>query len=136
MAKITDKFKVEVKFSGRDSDVVVVRGNNADAIDDACDYIKNLEEEYLQDVVDKEAYVHPSSKQAHNDSASNGPSKGFIVRGAPWEQSNNNNAQRAPPAPKIAAPDTGNVDDFPTITSAVTNGTASAQKMSWGPSRK
>ncbi len=134
MAKITEKFKVEIKFNGRDSDVVVVRGNNADLVDDACDHIKNLEEEYLQDVVEKEAYIHPSSKQAFNENASNGAnSKGFIVRGAPWEQQRSENYAVLP---KIAAPDTGNVDDFPTITSAVANGTSSAQKMIWGPSRK
>lgn len=48
LAKIQERFKVEIKFAGRNSDVVVVRGNDAEAVEDACDHLKNLEEEYLQ----------------------------------------------------------------------------------------
>ena len=67
LAKIIEKFKVDVKFAGRDSDTVLVKGNSQEAVDDACDYIKNLEEEYLQDVIDKEAYMHPSSKSGSSE---------------------------------------------------------------------
>jgi len=129
LAKITEKFKVEIKFSGRESDVVIVKGSSQDAVDDACDHLKNLEEEYLQDVVDSKAYSHPSRQQNSNETATNGQSKGFVVRGAPWEQ-------HAPPLnPNEPAPDTNNMEDFPTITSAVSGG-ASGSKMPWGPSRK
>jgi len=124
LAKITDKFKVDIKFEGRTSDVVIVKGDSQDAVDDAIDHIKNLEEEFLQDVIEKEAYIHPSSKTNNNEPNTNGSSQGFIVRGAPWEQANGQ------------APDTTNMEDFPTITSAVTASGAGAQKMSWGPSRK
>lgn len=131
LAKTIDKFKVDIKFSGRaasNPNLVIVKGDNQDLVDDAVDYLKNLEDEYLQDVVDKEAYMHPSSKQnQENSGASNGPSKGFVVKGAPWEQSQN---------PNEPAPDTSNMEDFPTITSAVTGPGGSTQKMSWGPSRK
>ena len=125
LAKITEKYKVDIKFEGRTSDVVIVKGDSQEAVDDAIDHIKNLEEEYLQDVIDKEAYMHPSSKtNGDNTNSSNGQSQGFIVRGAPWEQ-------------QVVAPDTTNMDDFPTITTAVTTGASgSGGKMSWGPSRK
>jgi len=119
LLKITEKFKVDIKFEGRTSDVVIVKGDSQDAVDDAIDYIKNLEEEYLQDVIDKEAYTHPS-RTNNVEPSTNGNSQGFIIRGAPWEQ----------------APDTSNMEDFPTITSAVTGSGAGAQKASWGPSRK
>lgn len=124
LAKIIEKFKVDIKFAGRDSDAVVVKGDNQDRIDEAIDYLKNLEEEYLQDVVDKEAYTHPSRQQGGGEATTNGSSKGFVVRGAPWEQQANQNA-----------PDTSNMEDFPTITSAVT-GPGAASKTTWGPSRK
>ncbi len=119
LAKIIEKFKVDVKFEGRTSDIVIVKGDSQDAVDDVIDYIKNLEEEYLQDVIDKEAYMHPS-RTSKNEPINNENSQGFIVRGAPWEQ----------------APDTTNMEDFPTITSAVTGSGTGAQKTSWGPSRK
>lgn len=109
--------------------MVIVKGSSQDAVDDACDHLKNLEEEYLQDVVDREAYSHPSRQQNTNETATNGQSKGFVVRGAPWEQ-------HVPALnPNEPAPDTNNMEDFPTITSAVSGG-ASGSKMPWGPSRK
>jgi polyribonucleotide nucleotidyltransferase len=133
LAKITDKYKVEVKFAGRQSDQVVVKGADMDAIEEACDHLKNLEEEYLQDVTDREQYMHPSSKPAQGGQANaNGQSKGFVVRGAPWEQHNNNNNDSP-----VVVPDTNNMEDFPTITSAGGEGSSNGQKsMSWGPSRK
>jgi len=128
LAKIMEKYKVEVKFSGRQSDLVIVKGSSHEQVEDACDHLKNLEEEYLQDVIDKEQYRHPSSKQ--NDSAAdakqNGQSKGFVVNGAPWHQQVSGEL----------APDTTNMDDFPTISSAVADGQSQAHKMTWGPSRK
>lgn len=116
LAKITEKFKVEVKFA-RNSDVVTVRGKTNESIEDACDHLKNLEEEYLQDVVDKDQYVHPSNRSAgHSDSHTNGNPNGFVVRGAPWEQ----------------APDTNNMEDFPTMSAPISAGSANGM---WGPRR-
>ncbi len=133
---------------GRDSDVVIIKGDSQEAVDDAIDHIKNLEEEYLQDVTEKDAYTHPSSKSSNGSTNTNGgmASKGFVVRGAPWEQQNSNggggstgtaSSPQTPSAlnPNEPAPDTNNMEDFPTITAAVT-GSGSAQKTSWGPSRK
>lgn len=138
LAKIQEKYKVDVKFSGRSSDTVVVKGSTQEQVDDACDHLKNLEEEYLQDVVDKEAYTHPSRQSSGNEVSTNGQSKGFVVRGAPWEQQNSNgNAPRGGMSvnPDEPVPDTSNMEDFPTITAALT-GPGSAQKTTWGPSRK
>ena len=126
IAKIMDKYKVEIKFSGRQSDLVIVKGDTLEQVEDACDYLKNLEEEYMQDVIDKETYTHPSKLNDHsNESKQNGSSKGFVVNGAPWHQQLGE-----------LAPDTNNMDDFPTISSAVADGQPSTNKMTWGPSRK
>jgi len=120
--KIKEKFKVDIIFIGRDSDAIIVKGDDQDSIDEAIDHLKNLEEEYLQDFIDKDKYTHPSSKG--NDSNPNTQSKGFVVHGAPWEQQLSENP-----------PDTTNMDDFPTISTTL-NGSNGGQKMSWGPSRK
>ena len=129
LAKIEEKYKVDIKFAGRQSDTVVVKGATQTQVDEACDCLKNLEEEYMQDVVDKEAYTHPSRQTSGGSEANtNGQSKGFVVRGAPWEQTSALNADES-------APDTSNMEDFPTITAAV-GGPGASQKTSWGPSRK
>lgn len=122
LAKIIEKFKVDIKFEGnreKESDNVVVRGDS-DAVDECCDHLKNLEEEYLQDVSERSEYQHPSTIKEASEGQRTPSSKGFTVQGAPWE---------APP------PDTSNMDLFPTMTSAMS--APGGQKMSWGPpSRK
>lgn len=119
LKKITDKYKVDIKFPGRASesnDIIVIQGDTIELIDDCIDYLKNLEEEYLQDVTERHAYIHPSRLEAEKPAQN---PKGFVVKGAPWE---------------AKAPDTTNMEDFPTISSVGTE-TASA-KSSWGPSRR
>lgn len=137
LAKIQEKYKVEIKFPSRNSDVVIVKGSNEDAIDDACEHLRNLEEEYLQDVIDREKYTHPSSKNERGSDSSK-ESKGFVVRGAPWEQGQSNhnspkhqqNGGRQEPVP-----DTNNMDLFPTI-SAEMAASGGQRAMTWGPIRK
>jgi len=136
IAKFMEKYKVDVKFSGRNSDVVIVKGPSVEVVEDACDHLKNLEEEYLQDVIDKDAYTHPSSKSDDREFKTNGQSNGFIVTGAPWEQSNGKSINKQGNLNE-PAPDTANMDLFPTIITATVNGeSGSSQKTSWGPSRK
>lgn len=132
IAKIMEKFKVDVKFNGRSSDVVIVKGSNTDQVEDACDHLKNLEEEYLQDVTEKDQYRHPSAINEENGH-SNGhkATNGFVVSGAPWEASNNGNKKGGRTGP---APDTANMDLFPTISIATVDNQGE-QKASWGPRR-
>jgi hypothetical protein len=132
LKKITDKYKVDIKFPGRSSesnDLIIVSGDTIESIDDCIDYLKNLEEEYLQDVNDRDAYQHPSRQQEKGEKPVQN-TKGFVVKGAPWER-NSNQAQVQVP---VQVPDTTNLDDFPTI-SSVGAETRSA-KASWGPSRR
>lgn len=152
LAKIQEKYKVEIKFSARNSDVVVVKGTDADAIDDACEHLRNLEEEYLQDVIDREKYTHPSSKSGDRsgDGSNKESSKGFVVRGAPWEQpggsgggagssSSNHSSPRHHQqngGSQEPVPDTNNMDLFPTISTADGAAAGGQRAMTWGPSRK
>nr|XP_048719653.1 vigilin isoform X4 [Caretta caretta] len=87
--KIMDEFKVDIRFpqsGASDPNCVTVTGL-PDNVEEAIDHILNLEEEYLADVVDNEAmqvYMKPS---AHEESKA--PSKGFVVRDAPWAAGSN-----------------------------------------------
>ncbi len=126
IAKIMEKFKVDVKFNGRDSDVVIVKGPSAESVEDCCDHLKNLEEEYLQEVSEKDQYRHPSSVNEEGHGKTNGNTNGFVVSGAPWESGKKGGA----------APDTANMDLFPTIMTSSVNGEDSqGKKASWGPRR-
>ena len=57
-----------------------------DAVFDCKDHLLNLEEEFLQDVIDRlamEEYLKPKSRQENSDSGKKGNSQGFQVKGAP-----------------------------------------------------
>lgn len=146
LAKIQEKFKVEIKFAGRSSDVVVVKGTDADKIDEACEHLKSLEEEYLQDVIDRDMYTHPSHKGGERAGAhdSGKESKGFVVRGAPWEQQQQQQSNHNSPKhhngngaePPLVVPDTTNMDLFPTISAAASEAGGAKRTMTWGPARK
>nr|XP_009505438.1 PREDICTED: vigilin isoform X2 [Phalacrocorax carbo] len=117
--KIMDEFKVDIRFpqSGApDPNCVTVTGL-PENVEEAIDHILNLEEEYLADVVDNEAmqvYMKPSS---HEESKA--PSKGFVVRDAPWATVNNEKA-----------PDMSSSEDFPSFGAQV-----APKTLPWGPKR-
>jgi len=106
--KIMDDYKVEIKFprdNERDENpnAVTIIGSE-EAVSDAKDHLLNLEEEFLQDVIDM-----PGPREVTNDfstvleSAMNHRTKkeGFVVQGAPWEKKNKK------------APNTASHEDFP-----------------------
>ncbi|MBN3325573.1 VIGLN protein, partial [Atractosteus spatula] len=120
--KIMDEFKVDLKFpqtGAADPDVVTVTGL-PENVDEAIDHLLNLEEEYMADVVEneaKQAYMKPRGASAVEEPR--GPSKGFVVREAPWAS-----------ASSEKAPDMSSSEDFPSF------GAPMAPKSSpWGPKR-
>jgi len=145
VAKIMEKFKVDIKFVGRNSDAVIVKGATAEAVDEACDHLKNLEEEYLQDVTEKDSYRHPSKSNEDDTVNTNGQSNGFVLRGAPWDMQSgggsgnrggNNSEASSQQRLNEPAPDTSNINDFPSISSAVAGADGAGSKSLWGPSRR
>lgn len=110
--KIMDDFKVEIKFPrdnerGDNPNAVTIIGSE-DAVSDAKDHLLNMEEEYLQDVVD----MAPAPQSSNDFSAvletafsysrgGDGKKEGFVVQGAPWEKKNKK------------APNTASHEDFP-----------------------
>uniref|UniRef100_A0A8C2BCE1 Vigilin n=1 Tax=Cyprinus carpio TaxID=7962 RepID=A0A8C2BCE1_CYPCA len=122
--KIMDEFKVDVRFppsGAADPNLVTVTGR-PEQVDEAIDHLLNLEEEYLSDVVENEAkmaYMKPSGSTASSMEEPRGPSKGFVVREAPWASGNEK------------APDMSSSEEFPSFGAPVTN----ARSSPWGPKR-
>uniref|UniRef100_UPI0037E87A27 high density lipoprotein binding protein a isoform X2 n=1 Tax=Semicossyphus pulcher TaxID=241346 RepID=UPI0037E87A27 len=121
--KIMDEFKVDLRFpqsGAADPNLVTVTGR-PELVDEAIDHLLNLEEEYMADVVENEAkmaYMRPHGGSAAAMDEQRGPSKGFVVREAPWATGNEK------------APDMSSSEDFPSFGAPV------ATKASpWGPKR-
>ncbi|KAG9494350.1 hypothetical protein GDO78_001941 [Eleutherodactylus coqui] len=119
--KIMDEFKVDIRFpqSGApDPNLVTVMGKPED-VDEAIDHLLNLEEEYMSDVVENEvmqSYMKPPSQDENKPQ----PSKGFVVRDAPWAAGGSNEK----------APDMTSSEDFPSFGAPVAHKTSP-----WGPKR-
>lgn len=122
--KIMDEFKVDVRFpqsGATDPNLVTVTGR-PELVDEAIDHLLNLEEEYMADVVENEAkmaYMKPSGRSAASVEEPRGPSKGFVVREAPWTTGNEK------------APDMSSSEEFPSFGTPV----AAAKSSPWGPKR-
>ncbi|KAK3556433.1 hypothetical protein QTP70_008283 [Hemibagrus guttatus] len=122
--KIMEEFKVDLRFpqsGAADPNLVTVTGR-PEMVDEAIDHLLNLEEEYMVDVVENEAkmaYMKPSGSAAPNTEEPRGPSKGFVVREAPWATNNEK------------APDMSSSEDFPSFGAPV----AAARASPWGPKR-
>ncbi|XP_023376853.1 vigilin [Pteropus vampyrus] len=117
--KIMDEFKVDIRFpqSGApDPNCVTVTGL-PENVEEAIDHILNLEEEYLADVVDSEVLQVYMKPPAHEEARA--PSKGFVVRDAPWTASNSEKA-----------PDMSSSEEFPSFGAQV-----APKTLPWGPKR-
>lgn len=121
--KIMDEFKVDLRFpqsGAADPNLVTVTGR-PELVDEAIDHLLNLEEEYMVDVVENEAkmaYMRPPGGSASAMDEQRGPSKGFVVREAPWTTANEK------------APDMSSSEDFPSFGAPVATKTSP-----WGPKR-
>ncbi|CAJ1086206.1 vigilin [Xyrichtys novacula] len=128
--KLMEEFKVDIRFPqpGSDEpDKVTVTGL-PETVDNAIDHLLNLEEEYMLSVTETEtlaAYMKPPSRYGGGggagglDDSSGGPTKGFVVRDAPWNAAGNK------------APDMSSAEDFPTFGTGV----APKQASAWGPKK-
>uniref|UniRef100_A0A224ZBN2 Vigilin n=1 Tax=Rhipicephalus zambeziensis TaxID=60191 RepID=A0A224ZBN2_9ACAR len=133
--RLMEQHKVEIKFprpEDPNKDLVQVTGAEED-VEDALDYLKQFEDEHLEDIVDQESY-HPASRQGQNSGGGGGggnnaqgwteqspSSEGFVVRGGPWEQ---------------RAPDTTSTQEFPSFGGGPPIDSAPAKPVPWGPSRR
>lgn len=107
--KIMDEYKVDIKFPRKtdaDPNIVTIVGAEEN-VADARERLLNLEEEYMQDVIENEYRESLRSPQRDDINAGgNENDTGFIVKGGPWEQQHQ---QQQPQS----APNTDSVEDFP-----------------------
>ncbi|XP_034036586.1 high density lipoprotein binding protein a [Thalassophryne amazonica] len=121
--RIMDEFKVDLRFpqsGAADPNLVTVIGR-PEFVDEAIDHLLNLEEEYMADVVENEAkmaYMRPAGSSAAAMEEQRAPSKGFVVREAPWTTATEK------------APDMSSSEDFPSFGAPV-----AAKASPWGPKR-
>ncbi|KAI4494366.1 hypothetical protein M0802_009049 [Mischocyttarus mexicanus] len=103
--KIMDEYKVDIKFPRKtdpDPNVVTIKGAEEN-VSQAKHHLLNLEEEYMQDVLENE--YRENLRMPHHDEGgltNNESDSGFIVKGGPWEQQKQQNA-----------PNTASVEEFP-----------------------
>jgi hypothetical protein len=112
--KIMDDFGVEIRFPRQrdpDPSLVTISGKTEDAVYDCVDYLRNMEEEHLQDIADRHIYDRP------DDSPVRTVAEPILTVGAPWQ-----------------APDLNNQDMFPTIGGSETTATP-AVASAWGGRR-
>jgi len=120
--KIQQDFNVEIKLPREgdpNPDMVIVMGTE-DGVLDCKDHLLNIQEEYLQDAIDKamlEEYEKPPSRSAEKSLAKNATSDGFkVVKGAPWQGASDEAA-------------------FPTLGGGSTTSSVSSTPIAWGPKR-
>jgi len=121
--KIMDDYRVDLRFpqsGASDPNQVTVIGR-PELVDEAIDHLLNLEEEFMADVAENEskmAFMRPSGGGASSMDEPRGPSKGFVVREAPWTTGSEK------------APDMSSSEDFPSFGAPV-----AAKASPWGPKR-
>lgn len=103
--KIMEEYKVEIRFpkQGEDPDGITITGP-PDAVSEAKDHILNLEEEYLEDLLENvPTHTNDFSSAIENALQKKPQNKdGFVVQGAPWTKKSSKNA-----------PNTQSQEDFP-----------------------
>ncbi|KAL2733690.1 vigilin isoform X1 [Vespula squamosa] len=103
--KIMDEYKVDIKFPRKadsDPNIVTIKGPEEN-VAQAKDHLLNLEEEYMQDVLENEYRENLRTPHHFDGGLTNNVSEsGFIVKGGPWEQQRQQNA-----------PNTASVEEFP-----------------------
>ncbi|KAL6434782.1 hypothetical protein ACFW04_005170 [Cataglyphis niger] len=107
--KIMDEYKVDIKFPRKtdaDPNIVTIVGAEEN-VADARERLLNLEEEYMQDVIENEYRESLRSPQRDDGNVGgNENDTGFIVKGGPWEQQQQHQQPQS-------APNTASVEEFP-----------------------
>jgi len=121
--RIMQQFKVDIKLpreGDEDPNLVTIMGSE-DGVLDCKDHLLNLEEEYLQDAIDKEnlkAYEQAPLKQLQQQqqqSTNKKSTNGFEVKGAPWQGASE--------------------DAFPSLGGGASSSGAAVSTPVWGPRR-
>ncbi|XP_071109075.1 vigilin-like [Haliotis cracherodii] len=119
--KVMDDYQVDIRFprpEDGDPDIVTITGMD-DNVYECQDHLLNLQEEFLQDVIDQE-YIkqlqRPPSKQDGDNRGGPPDQRGFVVKDAPWDKT----------------PDTASTEEFPAFGAVV----APKSSHAWGPLKR
>lgn len=135
--KIMDEYKVEIRFPKQgenDNPNAITIIGAPEAVSEAKDHILNLEEEYMEDIVDNVPTTTSDfssvidsvlNKNGTQQQSGGGKKEGFVVQGAPWAKGNNSNNK----------PNAQSQEDFPAF--GIDSGTANNTTFSsvWGQRR-
>ncbi|XP_053378526.1 vigilin-like [Mercenaria mercenaria] len=120
--KIQEDFKVDLRFPrGNDNPDIIVISGAEDDVYDCKDHLLNIEEEFLQDVLDNEYIQSLTQAPSRKSEEPRVNDRGFAVKNAPWD----------------SAPDTSSTAEFPSFPGASGgNAVAPNSNKAWGPSRR
>lgn len=125
--KVMDDYNVEIRFprsSDPNPNLIVISGKNEDQVFDCMDYLRNLEEEYLQDI--SERHRDPQRNEVDQ---SNGYKESVdleVVGRTPWQ---------APHQQQQVVPDMADMSDFPAIASD-SSACCATPGPKWGPAAR
>ncbi|KRY35703.1 Vigilin [Trichinella spiralis] len=110
--RIMEQYQVEIRFprqADQNPNLVTVCGKVEDSVFDCIDHLRNLEEEYLQDIVDRYAYRDPMRMAEENTTAQHQPAMEIV--NAPWQKTQTDDELSKP------VPDMENMQEFPSMVS-------------------
>ncbi|KRZ09939.1 Vigilin, partial [Trichinella zimbabwensis] len=110
--RIMEQYQVEIRFprqADQNPNLVTVCGKVEDSVFDCIDHLRNLEEEYLQDIVDRYAYRDPMRMAEENTTAQHQPA--IEIVNAPWQRTQTDDELSKP------VPDVENMQEFPSMVS-------------------
>uniref|UniRef100_A0A5S6Q752 K Homology domain-containing protein n=1 Tax=Trichuris muris TaxID=70415 RepID=A0A5S6Q752_TRIMR len=108
--RIMEKYNVEIRFprpGDADPNLVIVSGKDDDSVYDCIDDLRNIEEEFLQDIVDRSAYSDP---QRLTEAWSSEQQTVLEFVNAPWQRSTAATEEANKPVPDVA-----NLQEFPSM---------------------
>ncbi|XP_064459574.1 vigilin-like [Ornithodoros turicata] len=129
--KLMEQHKVEIKFpraEDANKDLVQVTGSE-EAVEEVIDHLKDIEDTYIEEVIDQENYRAARSLSSSNQNGGfrsgnhenqHQQSREFVVRGGPWEQ---------------RAPDTTSTQEFPSFGGGPPMEAVASKPIPWGPRR-
>jgi hypothetical protein len=88
VAKVMEQFKVTIRFpreGDADPSLVTVEGNSEDAVLDAVDHLRNLEEEFMQDYVERGQYDRSQQHQQQQHQQQGAKQASLTITNAPWD---------------------------------------------------
>jgi hypothetical protein len=106
-----DQYEVDIRLPRNgdpDPNLVVVSGKNEDRVYDCIDYLRQIEEELMEEVAERSMYMAPRREETKEVEAP----KAVIIQGAPWNPGQGAGEDNFPSLAGEAGATNGNVPAF------------------------